>query len=101
MTTPRAYTVEEVREQFLAHIRQTAAYWANLPDLSSKDRCDGVAFSILNVLDGSTMLPAFNLTVAPHPEDKDYHIKNGENWYEPDMLINDCMLHEEFYKEPK
>lgn len=98
MTKPRAKTAEEVREEFLQQVRAYAHYWATLPDQTPQDRCDGMAFSILNILDGNTMLPAFNLTVAPHPEDKEYHIAQGDNWYEPDMLINDCMLHEFYYK---
>ncbi|UJD20614.1 hypothetical protein seszw2t2_63 [Salmonella phage seszw] len=44
----REYTKEEVREQFLAQVRHVYHYWANLPDKSDIDRCEGVAFSILN-----------------------------------------------------
>lgn len=105
MTEPRAYTADEIRDQLLEHIRQTAVYWAKLPDvdqatgkpLTVKDRCEGVAFSILAALDGTAMtLPAFDLMVMPHESDKSFHIENGENWIEPGTVISD-MLHELFY----
>lgn len=63
--------------------------------------CEGVAFSILNILDGTTMsLPAFNLTLSPHPDDKEFLQGEGENWYEDGTVINDdVMLHEMFYHD--
>ncbi|HUS89235.1 MAG TPA: hypothetical protein VMW91_07705 [Desulfosporosinus sp.] len=94
----RAKTEIEVRNEFLDHIRSIAKYWAELPGKNSQERCDGVAFSILNIFDGSTMLPAMNISLLPHPEDKQYHIDEGKNWYEPKMIINDCMLHEVYFK---
>jgi hypothetical protein len=101
MSEPRAYTEEEVRDLLLKQIRAMVRYWANLPDVDKAtgrritihDRCDGVAFSILNILDGGSMgLPAFDLTAAPHEEDKQFFIENGENWFE-ETVISD-MLHE-------
>ena len=107
----RAYTTEEVRDQFMEHVRRLAAYWANLPDIDSatgrpltvRGRCEGVAFSILNVIDGTSMaLPSFDLVAKPHEDDKEFHIENEENWIEPDTVINgDCLLHEMFYKRDK
>ncbi|WYC18346.1 hypothetical protein [Citrobacter phage vB_CfrS_K1M] len=96
----REYTKEEVREQFLAQVRHVYHYWANLPDKSDIDRCEGVAFSILNIIDGtSAALPAFDLSVSPHPEDKDFLIGEGENYYKDKQVINDdCMLHELLFK---
>lgn len=101
MTTPRAYTEKEVRDLLLKQIRVMVRYWANLPDVDKAtgrqitiyDRCDGVAYSILNILDGGSMgLPAFELTAAPHKEDKQFYIENGENWFE-ETVISDT-LHE-------
>ena len=96
----RAYTEDEVREQFLAHIRHLARYWATIPDRQTPlERCEGLAFSILNIFDGTTDLPAFDIVLSPHPDDKAFHQSEGKNWYEPGMMINDCMLHELFYAE--
>lgn len=106
MTEPRAYTADEVQQMLLDHVRETAKYWAELPDtecatggkMTIQDRCEGVAFSILSILDGCSMnIPAFDLVLSPHESDKANCMKNGENWFEPGMTI-DVMLHEHFYK---
>lgn len=96
--TPRAYTPEELREQFLDHFRLMAQYWADLPGLDNISRCDGVAFSILSMLDGSANLPVFDVIARSSPDDKQYHVEKGENWVEDGTIINeDCMLHEIYY----
>jgi hypothetical protein len=104
---PRAYTEHEVRDLILDAIRTTAAYWASLPDVDSmgqpltiQGRCNGVAFSILTMLDGCTDLPAMTLTMCPASEDAEFLRGEGENWFQPGMEI--CtMMHEHFYrKEP-
>lgn len=97
--SPRAYTPEEVRAKLLGYTREIARYWANLPNKTPQERCDGLAFSILNIFDGIVdELPAMNITLSPHPDDQEYHRGNGENWYEPGQVVNDCMLHELYYK---
>lgn len=98
MSKPRAKTAEEVREEFLKQIHAISNYWANLPNKSAQERCDGVAFSILNIFDGTTMnLPSMDISLSPHPDDKEFYIQNGSNWYEKGMVINNCMLHELLY----
>lgn len=97
----RAKTVEEVREEFLDHIRMIASYWSNESRVTSaKERCDGVAFSILNIFDGTSGgMPAFDIVVRPHPDDQQFAIDNNKDYYEDGMMINDCHLHEMYYKE--
>lgn len=93
----RAITKEEARETFLEQIKTIVDYWSELEQPKSvKDRCDGVAFSILAMIDGCSVgIPALDISISPHPDDKQYHIDNGENWYEDGMVINDdCLLHE-------
>jgi hypothetical protein len=85
-------------------------YWATLPDVDNatgrqmtvSDRCDGVAFSILTMLDGSSSnLPGFALRPTPHPDDKAFNIAEGENWFDPGCEIVDA-LHEHYaMKGPK
>lgn len=108
-STPRAYTEEEVRDMLLNQIRALAKYWAKLPDVDPvtgqeqtvQDRCEGVAFSILTMLDGCGMtMPAITLKLDPHEEDKEYCQENGANWFEPGMEISE-MLHEHFHKDIK
>jgi hypothetical protein len=44
----------------------------------------GVLHSFLCVFDGvSADMPAFEIIAAPHPSDKAFHEKNGENWWPP------------------
>lgn len=95
----KAKTVEEVREDLLNHIRALAQYWAGLPNKTDLEKCNGLAFSILNIFDGTSSLPAFDIHVAPHPNDKQYAIDNGVDYYEPGMMINDCLLHEMYYEK--
>lgn len=94
----RAKTADEVREEFLYQVKVISNYWASIPGKTDKERCKGVAFSILNILDGTSSLPAFDLLVSPNEDDKQFNIDEGENYYEPKMMINDCMLHELFCK---
>ncbi len=96
---PRAYTAEEAREHFLEAARNAAHYWANLPDLklTPQERCDGVVFSLLNIIDGTAgaFECSLDLTLSPHPDDQVYLEDSGENWYTDGMVINaDVLLHE-------
>lgn len=99
MNALRAYTPEEVRAMVLSHIRELSRYWATLPEPKTvRERCDGLAFSILVMFDGGSLgLPALNVSLSPHPDDEAYHKDHGENWFEDGMVINDCQLHELFY----
>lgn len=44
---PHEYSRAEVRKEFLAAIRATVYYWSTLPEKAARERCEGVAFSIL------------------------------------------------------
>lgn len=104
---PRAYTEAEVRERFLAQVRTLVSYWAgehplsNVPEnYTTLERCDGVAFSLLAVIDGGDPeLPAFTLTPRPHDEDAEYHRRRGENWY-PDGVDISGALHDHLNRQP-
>ena len=72
----RPADADDLRDELIQAIHEIARYWANLPDidpassrpLTIRGRCEGVAFSILSLLDGASDLPAFDLTVAD-PDD--------------------------------
>ena len=88
---PREMTEDEVRQEFLTHVRETVKYWADLPKYSDFDKCEGVAFSILTAIDGCSMaLPGFMLIPAPHPDDKAYHEQQGKNWYPDPPKVKLC-----------
>ena len=102
---PRAYTKSEVQVMFIGQLREIARYWDRFEgtepgseQLSQIERIEGAIFSVLNILDGTSMgLPCFDLVLRPHEDDKQDAIDNGENWFESGMVINDnCYLHDLF-----
>lgn len=94
MSEPRAYTTEEARDLYLQHIANIATYWARQEDQTPLQRCNGVAFSILALFDGDTMLPGCDIKLSPHPEDQEFRRDEGSNWFEPGQTINDYPMHE-------
>lgn len=96
-----AKSKDDVHDEFLASVRELCVYWSKVPADSDIRRCEGVAFSILTLIDGCSSMPAMDLVVRPHPEDKQYNQDNGDDWYQDGMVFNDdCMLHDSFYINP-
>lgn len=78
---PREKTEDEVRQEFLEAIWSRINYWKN-SDTYEVDKYEGLAFSILSLLDGESCdLPGFIVAPLPSSEDKEYYIDNGENYY--------------------
>jgi hypothetical protein len=95
----REYTLKETREEFLNHVRNMSNYWATLPDKTDKERCDGLAFSILVALDGMSMgICGFELIPSFHESDPKYLKSIGENWYPKGDIREDVMMHDEYNK---
>ena len=100
MTINRAYTKEEAKAHFLKKVRDVAEHWATLPNKTEIERCNGVAFSILNIIDGNTEFPIVDLTLRVHGKDKEACLEESENFYQNGMVFNnDCYLHEEYYEQ--
>ena len=101
MTEPREHTVEEMRRMIIEHISQTVDYWAAQGGLP-EHICQGVAFSILTMLDGCAgMLPGFLVAPMPHEDDREFNAKRGKNWWPEnhDAALNGELggsLHDEF-----
>lgn len=96
---PPPYSAEEVRRKIYTHMRVICQHWACAEGKTEVERMEALCFSLLNIFDGTTMaLPAMDIRLAPHPTDKQFHIDRGERWYEPEMLVNDCFMHEEWYQ---
>lgn len=99
----REKTEEEVRNEFVEHVRQMAEYWNSVGE-TKKDALDGLAFSILVAIDGdSVALPSFILAPNPHPEDKEFLLSRGEEYYPENHQNNiSCnisgSLHDMYYK---
>lgn len=95
----RAYTPEEVREMFLGQVKMLARYWSTVERETDLEKLEGLAFSLLNLFDGtSAALPAMDIVLRPYPEDKAFHESEGDNYFEDGQVINDCYLHELFHK---
>lgn len=103
----REYTVGEIRKQFLEHIRGLVNYWDGIPEKTITEKLEGLAFSILVVLDGGAMgLPGFIVAPIPHPSDKQFHVEEGEDYYPDNYEIEGRIkgdiageLHELFLKK--
>jgi hypothetical protein len=100
---PRPITADEAREKFLELVRAYVEYWANesrTPD--TRQKLDGLAFSILNILDGTTVgFPACDVVLRPHADDEEFLRGEGNNWYVNGQVINAVLLHEMFYKNDR
>jgi hypothetical protein len=101
MPKPREKTTEEIRKEFLCYIKNSVDYWDQIPNLTPKAKLDGVAHSILTMLDGmSNSICGFELIPSTHKDDKAYHKAEGTNWYPQNNKAIDIrenvMLHEEY-----
>lgn len=75
-------TKEEVQYEFITYIKELVNYWDSVETKSSKEKLNGLAFSILTALDGeSANLPAFIVAPEPHKDDKTFREKQGKNYY--------------------
>lgn len=94
---------EEAKKLFLSQVRNICAYWSSDQICGDvKDRCEGVAFSIMNIFDGACggFPCAVDLVLRPHPDDKKYNIENNEDYIVDGMVINDgCHLHSDLINE--
>jgi len=89
----RQYTPKEIERQFIEHVSGLVDHWSqtdfsSAPSLVARSgneataRCDGLAFSILAALDGSSMgVPAFVVAPTTHETDQSFNVRHGENWY--------------------
>lgn len=94
---PRPWTKEEAREKFLKHIWGLIQFWADAKVDNDLEKMEGLAFSILSSLDGTSMeLPAYQVIPCPHPNDEEFHRVRGNNWYSDDIDIGG-ELHSNFY----
>lgn len=82
-TVGRAWTSEELCDNFVKHLMVAAKYWAMQPDMTTLERTEGLVHSVLATIDGCTLnFPSLNLVPAPHESDKEYLLSEGENYFE-------------------
>jgi len=95
---PRVMTADEVEAEFLRHVAGIVDYWDKESRVTSaREKMEGVAFSILVLLDGgAALLPAYAVSPRPHPSDEEYRRGQGQNWYPSDVDIAGS-LHEKIH----
>ena len=95
MKESREKTIEEVKDDILGYIKINVQYWEKFKNEKMiKEMLEGIVFSILVMFDGEGELPAMDIIIKPHPDDKDYLMERDENWYLDGMIIGDGDLHE-------
>lgn len=81
------FTVDEVRELFLKHIRGVVGYWDDLynkNEVTARDAMEGCVHSTLAMLDGSCIdLPGFLIVPDAHADDWKYHLETGSRPFPP------------------
>ncbi len=84
----RQMTDNECRDALLKHIWDLTQYWGSTNEAviaqpkTTKERLEGLAFSILSVLDGCAMpVPGFVVAPSPHKDDKEYRRNKCEDWW--------------------
>jgi len=92
-------TEEEVRTTVLETVAAYVTYWEKESRTPAvRDKLEGLAFSILVILDGGAgLIPGFRVTPDPHPDDEAYHKSEGSNWWPTDVDIAGG-LHEQIHK---
>ena len=76
-------TVDEMREEFLSHVRMLVKYWNELEGpKSQEERLSGLAFSIMVTLDGGAAdIPGYLMIPNSSEEDKAWYKEQGEDYY--------------------
>jgi hypothetical protein len=82
--SPRAYTTAETRRMYLEHVWAMVDFWdQDAPKThTTRERLQGLAFSILVLLDGGTELPGCLVVPCPHPSDQAHQIERGERYFQ-------------------
>jgi hypothetical protein len=100
MRKPRCKTKKEAREEFLEKVRSYVETWSDMPLKTPKEICNGLALTILALLDGCDPdFPNCDIVLKPHRDSKRFHKSRGEDWFESGMVINDAdEIHSAYYK---
>lgn len=103
MRKSKEITKEEARYLFMKHISSLVDYWhKDTRETDPLRKLEGLAFSILSTIDGSSVgLPMYQLVPSPASEDDiQYAKEHGFDYYpkEPMDITDDQALHEIFYE---
>ena len=85
---------KEIQERIFAYLDNMIDYWISEKNRPSiRDKMEGLIFSVLIMVDGESILPAFKLIPSPCSEDKDYLTQLGEKYYPDDLDIAGDLHH--------
>ena len=97
-TIPKEYTEEEIREIYLRAVWERVRYWDD-DRFSRKDALEGVAFSILSMMDGCSLdVPPYKVSPIIDIDDINFDLEHGNNIYPMKEIDIGGGLHEMFYK---
>jgi len=75
-------TTEEIKQEFINTVKSYVHYWDKLPDINTRAKLEGLAFSIMVMIDGGASgLPGFILAPCPYKEDKQFYVDSEEDYY--------------------
>lgn len=97
-----AYTDEETAHKFVTNISGMVEYWSTTEENSpsQKDRMNGLVSDILSMIDGlSPNMPAMNVSMNPHEDDREYLIQMGDQFYVPERVWNTDLVLNEVWDE--
>ncbi len=102
---PHELTADEVRARFLGLVRYYIGYWEKEDRRpGTREKLEGLAHSLLAIIDGETALPCFILVPSPHEDDREYNKEQGDDWYQPFPDVDVCdiggRLHDELFNSP-
>ena len=96
----RPMTSSEMREAFLDGVRQCVDIWTHSNNASERDKLEGLAHSLLVLLDGqSNGIPPFHLIPELCEDHIDEAKEVGNNWWVEDDITEGTMLHDQLYTD--
>ena len=82
---------DQIINDFLMSIKTACSFWLTRKEVSEKEKIEGVAFSILSILDGVSSCFDGHMTSLT------YHWEDGEgNEHEREVHLESLMLHNHF-----
>lgn len=87
---PREWNDDEMRAFFFNRVAIFIAKWSGKKNISKLDKGAGLFRDIFLLCEGKDpYFPAkIDLISTPHPEDKEYYLENGENYYEEETNLS-------------
>lgn len=82
-------TADQLRLLWHLKLAEIAQKWEEADLINEQERTYGFIDDLLGFIDkGDENFDKIALVMAPHPEDKEYDIENGNSYYEPHTVIN-------------